>query len=1005
MLRTLLFIIGLLFGASSLWGQDFRFKQYRVENGLPGDLIKAVTQDSLGFFWIATDDGLVRYDGYQFKTFKPNFLSQYIKSFLHTSDGRLLVAADLELTEIISRKDTVIFKRLLRGARNTTDTTIWYPKLIYEDKKKAIWLSEPQSIVRVEGTGFKRYDFGIDNRSPVFTRAYSFFEDEQGNLYTASFQGKVFRYSTKNDSFELLPQQLPFGINHITTTPSGIFLASRQGAFQILLEEGGPRAKPLWPSIKNVSNLHLKDSVMWICTDDKNLFRATLEGEELERIDFDFDRVEEVYFSTEDDLWISTQRGLVLAQKNIFKVADRESQYQFVEAIAEDEARNEIYYCNREELVSITPTGDEQWKRKVVSTIREGYFQAIACRDGRLWATNDFSVLLFESDKFIRSWDFPAGRFINDVFLDTRNNLWLSQASIAQATVISADLQKVSQHAVPLLPGSNINLIRQGHHGMYAASNGKTGYLFFKPDSTNDFRNVSVPLSFEPQSDFNVTDFVIQNQYIWLATTEGLLQYDGKKIERVDLGEELTNFSVSSVEVYSDSAILFSNPLGLLKYNSFTKEYRLFDEASGLPSNTITARGIFVDHDRTVWVGTSMGLASAKIHKILKKTQKPYLVQALVNGVSKSYNNKLYAPYGTLIDLYFSSVTFPENKIIMQWREPEVDSAWRSMKANELALAKLTSGMHYLQVRAKKNTGQGWSNPETFYIEIGKPFWFDINFILFIILLAVIISLVSYGVGIYLMNQRRRHLEALIQHRTQQLQTANDELTLRNTELDRFVYSASHDLSAPLKSIRGLINITKMEKPEPTTLTYLNMMEQTVKKLEHFISEVVSYSRNVRMPVKLEEIDFTKFVNTLLEDHQFAPDFGLIHFQVENFSKRKVCLDSMRLKIILNNLISNAIKFHRPVDEVEPRVLIQLSETEDEWKLLVQDNGRGISPQHVSNIFSMFYRAHETSAGSGLGLYIMKEAVEKMGGRVSVQSEENLGTTFTIFCPKSSVMV
>jgi Signal transduction histidine kinase len=326
------------------------------------------------------------------------------------------------------------------------------------------------------------------------------------------------------------------------------------------------------------------------------------------------------------------------------------------------------------------------------------------------------------------------------------------------------------------------------------------------------------------------------------------------------------------------------------------------------------------------------------------------------------------------------------------------------MNANELTLSKLTSGIHSLQVRTKKNTGQGWSHPETFIIEIGKPFWLDINFILFVIMLAIVISLVSYGVGIYFMNQRRRHLEELIHKRTQQLQIANQELTVRNTELDRFVYSASHDLSAPLKSIRGLINITRMEKPESNTLSYLNMMEQTVKKLEHFISEVVSYSRNVRMPVKVEEINFSELVNALLEDHQFAPDFGLIHFQVEHKTTSTVCLDSMRLKIILNNLISNAIKFHRPVEEVEPRVTIQLAEAEADWVLTVRDNGKGIPKDHIANIFTMFYRAHETSAGSGLGLYIMKEAVEKMSGRISVQSEVGQGTTFTIFLPKSPIV-
>src|SRR5690349_10595053 len=128
------------------YAQEYRFRLYRVEQGLPSDVVKAVTQDRLGFIWIATDDGLVKYDGLKFTTYKSALKSQYAKSFLRTRDGRLLVIGDLDVVEIQNKVDTVIFKSLLRGARIPSDTTIWYPKSIYEDHHGAIWLAESKSI-------------------------------------------------------------------------------------------------------------------------------------------------------------------------------------------------------------------------------------------------------------------------------------------------------------------------------------------------------------------------------------------------------------------------------------------------------------------------------------------------------------------------------------------------------------------------------------------------------------------------------------------------------------------------------------------------------------------------------------------------------------------------------------------------------------------------------------------------------------------------------------------
>jgi signal transduction histidine kinase len=322
------------------------------------------------------------------------------------------------------------------------------------------------------------------------------------------------------------------------------------------------------------------------------------------------------------------------------------------------------------------------------------------------------------------------------------------------------------------------------------------------------------------------------------------------------------------------------------------------------------------------------------------------------------------------------------------------------MSNHQVNLIDLRSGKHEIFVRAKKNTGMGWSEPTSMTITIGKPFWQRAEFFFFVLTVVLIIAWLSNNITTRVLNRRKEVLQKLIDERTKDLQKANEELMLRNTELDRFVYSASHDLSAPLKSVLGLIAVSRMENPDEQHAQYLAMMEASVRKLEDFIKDVVSYSRNTRIEVKMETFHFPELVRDILDDHQYSPNFSKISFEVSDPAGIRMTSDVMRLKIILNNLVSNAIKFHRFDSADVPFIRICLSHQDRAYVVTVQDNGQGIDEQHLSRIFEMFYRASEQAQGSGLGLYILKEAVSKMNGRVTVKSTLDVGTTFTVMLPK-----
>lgn len=224
----------------------------------------------------------------------------------------------------------------------------------------------------------------------------------------------------------------------------------------------------------------------------------------------------------------------------------------------------------------------------------------------------------------------------------------------------------------------------------------------------------------------------------------------------------------------------------------------------------------------------------------------------------------------------------------------------------------------------------------------------------------------------------------------------NIQLAKTNEELDRFVYSASHDMRAPLSSLLGLINISEKATKIEELHAYLQMMKGRIKTMEGFIKEVTDYSRNTRLDLAMEEIDLEVVMREVAQNLSDMTGHIRIHF---DFSDKIILLtDPSRLKVILNNLISNAYKYHR-LDQADPFISFNAIKNQGQVIIKITDNGSGIESDYHHKIFDMFFRASIKSEGSGLGLYIVKETLQKMGGTIWVESTPGEGSVFTFAIP------
>jgi two-component system, sensor histidine kinase and response regulator len=229
-------------------------------------------------------------------------------------------------------------------------------------------------------------------------------------------------------------------------------------------------------------------------------------------------------------------------------------------------------------------------------------------------------------------------------------------------------------------------------------------------------------------------------------------------------------------------------------------------------------------------------------------------------------------------------------------------------------------------------------------------------------------------------------------HKNLALQKANDEL-------NRFVYSASHELRSPISTIRGIINIAKTDlktKPE----NYLGMIQECISNMDGLLKNIIIYHKNSKLQNDIKEINFNSIISDITEPYRNNSVMSSIDLKLDIDQQIQFMGDEFRIRLTLINLLSNAIKFQKE-DERNKSISIKIKTKEDCVILSIGDNGIGIPEEYCPNIFKMFYRGTSQNSGTGIGLYIVKEALDKMGGEITLNSTEGIGSTFEVRIPNN----
>jgi len=228
------------------------------------------------------------------------------------------------------------------------------------------------------------------------------------------------------------------------------------------------------------------------------------------------------------------------------------------------------------------------------------------------------------------------------------------------------------------------------------------------------------------------------------------------------------------------------------------------------------------------------------------------------------------------------------------------------------------------------------------------------------------------------------------------LKVTNRQLRKANVELDNFVYKVSHDLRAPIASVLGLVNLAKKENKFDTLKQYFDMVGRSAVQQDSFIRDILDLSRNSRLLIDKKRINWQELINDTFDHLKFSVKDKAIDRKININGKSSFYSDQRRIKVIFNNLISNAIRYSNGKD---PIIEIDVKINKTNANISISDNGVGIEKKHQKKVFEMFYRATDANAGSGLGLYIVKESIDKLNGNIDMMSDVGIGTKFLISLP------
>lgn len=1099
----------IVFFSLFIYGQDhFVFEHISTEHGLPSGTINSTFRDSYGFMWFCTDDGLCRYDGYNFKTYKAektaNFPIQNIQfiSIVEDSFGQIWVGTSLGLFFYNPNRDRILPYSSLTDIEIDISLINGSINCLLFDSHQYLWVGTYTGIVRLKISDYdvdvinhediEVFNYNLnDSLKPGDNNVLSIVEDAKRQIWFSSNSNQLVFYNYPNNKFSYYKVDLPdfektanYGLKIQIDNNDDLWIAS-SGYGLIYLD----REKNEFTQFKYFSNdkNHIdiqfirclfidNNNCIWIGTDGNGLVFFDKKNNEIKHFRKDVEdhsnlssnAIYSIYEDATGIFWIGTYlMGLNkyvsnksnFGQINSSPYSKTGLSHNIVTGFCEDK-NHQIWISTDGGGLNLLDRKTYQFKHykhdpSNPASISTNTTMTLFCdRENNIWiGTYNGGLNKFDqkTQKFQHYWYNPhdptsiSSNHPWSFAQDKSNNLWV-------ATV-----------------DAGLNLLKPGSSSFINYTT--TVFNYYGPEQLN--------------SKYITQLFIDKNNRLWIGTEFGL---DMVELDLVDFSlpkpnlifnryvpSDTTNsISFNRISCINEDGLnnlwIGTRGGGLNKLDTKTNLFTCFNVEDGLPHSVIN--GILFDQDNNPWVSTNNGLScldietgkfknydtsdglqsSVFVKTSYFKTSDGMFLFGGINGFNAFYPENITTirtnlkPLITDFKLFNQSIAVREeinNRIILNksiYKLDEIDLFYKenniafefsaldnstpekvyySYKLNgfdqdwqitdaKMRIAKYTNlspGEYMFSVKASNND-ESWPDVETsILIHIRPPWWKTLIFRISVIVLLITLWIVGFSARVYSLEKQKRILESKVEEKTQQLSATNKQLIESNMMKDKFMSIIAHDLINPFNTILGfsdllLSNFSSWSHEK--SMASIKTINESSNNLFELLGNLLQWSRSERglLEYSPEKIDLNQCVQKNVFLQSATAKTKSITINVEFSGDNCMVKSDMHLlNAIIRNLISNAIKFTPSGGEISIR-----TEKNDKYMLVsVIDSGVGIDKNKIKNLFRIDTQHSTTGTndekGTGLGLFLVKEFVNKQGGTLNIESKVNLGSTFSFTIP------
>ncbi len=974
-------------------------KQWTSEQGLISNNLTSVNVDRDGFLWVTCFNGLLKFDGHSFALFDSENLNilnsnAFMNSYMSNSDG---IFYSTQASGIIQYKGGMFM------SPGFNDNLPDYIRKVKIDDKGRIWAgANNRGLYIIENDTAIMLDIPELKNITVMDMAF----DRHNNIFVASRGAGLIQINDKTPIRFYKEEDGLYSdvVNCLYFAEDNSLYIGTKDGLNIL--KNGKISKVRY--FRNIEiNQIIEDGYgsVWVATEmglgrineryrTKELFTPEdgLPTRQVSGLDFD----------NEGNLWLATKKGGLLRLKygNFINYTTKDGlALNQVNIIVEKSPG--LYYVGSDEgginIISNRIVGRMRFNTDLK---RNGIRDICFINQNEIWIGSYRGILIKKgiNEKLLNQDTGMPSDDIRRIFKDSQNRIWVGTRSAGLIRFKNDTIEKIFDLNTGLSTNYILSIEEDQKGLIWVGTNGGGLISIDKNDqlkSYNPFKkDASGILIFNIHLDDGNT--------LWLATNIGIFYFENAEFKQLELASNYQNDTFFDIVSDDVGNLWITSNIGLYRIrisdaraflDGQTEQIPsfLYDHNDGMSNKECTgATRLLRASDGKLWIPTLGGVAIIDPEELITNEFKPPVIitDFLTDRSGEFISEDLKAgklvlePGNFRYQIRYTALSYqaPE-KVRFKYKLDKIDEDWiEKVNIREVQYTNLPPGNYTFNVMACNNDNVWNEQGASFSFKIKPYFYQRIELYVVFLFFVVIIGWFSYKKRINVIEKR------------------NKELNKINEELDKFVYSASHDLKAPLNSVLGLINIAKKDGATGSMPLYLQMIEQSIKKLERFIADIIDYSRNTSVEVVSGVIDFQKIIDGALADVKYLEGEAEINKKVKIEGDGDFKSDPRRLSVILNNLITNSIIYH---DRSKENKFIEVSVKYNKIRaiIVIRDNGTGIGKEHLVKIFKMFYRASENTKGSGLGLYIVKETLGKIKGTITVESDLGKGSKFTIELP------